>query len=125
MRPPIVCPSCGHVIEPRPYRKQNMSDDEMKIWLENETDHVLGPHQTPCWIWRKVLSSRGYGSIMWKGKRWATHRLAYVLWKGPIPKGKVVRHLLDCAKACCNPQHLEIGTQKQNIREHWARRINF
>lgn len=42
------------------------------------------------------------------------HVLIYKTYKGEIPKGLVVRHLCD-NKKCCNPLHLEIGTNQENM----------
>ena len=35
---------------------------------------------------------------------------------GEIPKGMVIRHKCDNPN-CCNIEHLEIGTQKDNIED--------
>jgi len=35
---------------------------------------------------------------------------------GERPEGKVIRHLCD-NKLCINPEHLRIGTQKENVRD--------
>lgn len=40
------------------------------------------------------------------------HRVAYELWKGPIPTGMYVLH--KCRNKCVNPEHLEVGTAKKN-----------
>lgn len=44
-------------------------------------------------------------------------RVAYLLFKGPIPPGKNIRHLCPGGgnPSCCNPAHLDIGTQKENV----------
>jgi len=36
------------------------------------------------------------------------------LFKEPIEKGKVVRHLCN-NRRCCNPDHLDIGTHQDNM----------
>jgi hypothetical protein len=44
------------------------------------------------------------------------HRHVYETVKGPIPKGMVIRHLCH-NRACCNPDHLRRGTNKQNNQD--------
>jgi hypothetical protein len=75
-----------------------------------------------CWEWQGGKFKNGYG--MFNAGRFAdgrqdtryTHRLAYELSHGPIPDGLVVRH--DCDnKACCNPYHLQVGTQADNLMD--------
>ena len=61
----------------------------------------------------------GYGYCMGHGERKA-HRLSYVLSYGPIPAGKMVRH--KCDNPCCvNPEHLELGTASDNMKDRSAR----
>lgn len=69
---------------------------------------------TPCWMQAKRLDSKGYGIRQHAGKPWKTHRLAFVLFKGPIPPGLTVDH--RCERKCCfNPAHLEAITNRDNI----------
>ena len=77
---------------------------------------VLRDETTGCWNWKQSTSrtSMGYGQAHMWGKTMNCHRLAYILWKGWPKEGNVVRHLCNNPK-CCNPAHLEEGTQIDNI----------
>lgn len=74
-----------------------------------------------CWIWRGSRSEKGYGLISLR-RRGATatgdrvHRLMWEMHNEPIPDGMVVRHRCD-TPPCINPDHLELGTNKQNSRD--------
>lgn len=69
-----------------------------------------------CWPWDRPTHYFGYGRL-WIGNGCdSTHRIAYKDCKGPIPDGLVVRHKCD-NPSCCNPHHLEVGTQKQNLED--------
>jgi hypothetical protein len=70
-----------------------------------------------CILFTGCLNNRGYGQVRRKGKTFLAHRVAYTEHHG-IPlselRGLVIRHRCDTPK-CVNPDHLVIGTQKQNI----------
>lgn len=72
---------------------------------------------TPCLTFtgRKMLKG-GHGQIWDNGTVAYAHRVAYEHKNGPIPKGMVLMHLCD-NPACCNPDHLTLGTQKDNIHD--------
>lgn len=76
--------------------------------------------QNGCLEWTGALSGDGYGMTTWNRKRYGVHRLAWELVKGPIPNGKVVCHRCDNPK-CVDVTHLFLGTQKENIRDAWAK----
>lgn len=79
-----------------------------------------------CWVLRTPNQPGGYGYANWDGVRWLAHRLAYTLWKGPIPDGLLVCHSCD-NPPCVNPEHLWTGDHKGNSQDivtkgrHYAR----
>jgi hypothetical protein len=74
-------------------------------------------HDTPCWIYARCITPKGYGTLSVKVNGSQTtrpaHRLAYLLLAGPIPEGMQPDHL--CRNpACINPAHLEVVTPREN-----------
>lgn len=60
--------------------------------------------------------STGYYLMMYNHKRTSLHRYVYEEMFGEIPEGMVVRHKCD-NRGCINPEHLELGTHKDNSRD--------
>ena len=78
--------------------------------------------KTGCWNWKLSIGSHGYGNTKYCGKnnRYAcAHRLSYYVYKGEIGIYHVL-HTCDNRK-CCNPEHLYLGTDKDNCRDRIAR----
>lgn len=72
--------------------------------------------ESGCWEWNRYRMPCGYGRIRHGGSMWLAHRLSYLAFNGDIPEGLVVRHKCD-NKCCVNPEHLEVGTQKDNVQD--------
>jgi hypothetical protein len=58
----------------------------------------------------------GYPRIQFNNEYMGLHRYIYILHKGQIPEGKLIRHTCDNRK-CINPEHLLIGTHSDNIND--------
>ncbi len=67
-----------------------------------------------CALWEGARQSGGYGHFRCNKRNIYAHRFAYELLVGAIPDGMVVDHLCR-TRACVNPQHMEIVTQRVNI----------
>ena len=69
-----------------------------------------------CWQWIGAINTNGYCQFGINGKLILAHRYSYELNKGPIPEGMCILHSCD-NRRCCNPNHLSIGTQAENIKD--------
>ncbi|WP_372356962.1 HNH endonuclease signature motif containing protein [Xanthomonas sp. NCPPB 3443] len=77
--------------------------------------------ETGCWLWTGATDTLGYGLItVARQKSGAAHRAAYAELVGPIPRGMAVCHRCD-TPSCCNPEHLFLGSQAENMRDASAK----
>lgn len=75
-----------------------------------------------CWGWAGASEPTGYGKFsIGSGVIAKAHRFSYELHKGPIPEGLLIRHTCD-NPPCTNPDHLLVGTYKDNARDAQERR---
>lgn len=96
-----------------------MSEMVERFWSKVEKH---GP--SDCWEWKGCIDERGYGRFNYKGKWGRAHRASFEFEKGEIPEGMVIRHKCDNPR-CVKPDHLEIGTQKENVRDKYDRGREF
>jgi hypothetical protein len=70
---------------------------------------------TPCWIYRKKPTQKGYCQMkMPDGSQPMAHRAFYEQHIGSIPEGLTLDHLCE-VRNCVNPTHLEPVTRGANV----------
>ena len=69
-----------------------------------------------CWEWMASKNGKGYGQISVGNRTETASRVAYRIYVGEIPSGVCVLHRCD-NPICVNPNHLFLGSQKDNIRD--------
>ena len=69
-----------------------------------------------CLLWTGSVMGIGYGKVSWNGRQHPAHRMAWAQAHGPIPDGMFVCHRCD-VPLCINPDHLFIGTHKDNMAD--------
>lgn len=84
---------------------------------------IAGTLAGNCIEWERYRNRDGYGRQKYKDKMVLSHRLAYVEHHGLSLEdiaGMVVRHKCD-NPSCINPEHLELGTHADNVRDRQER----
>jgi len=69
-----------------------------------------------CWVWTANTNGVGYGLVFDGKTKKLAHRVSWELRHGPILKGQHVLHRCD-NPGCVNPEHLFLGTAKDNMRD--------
>lgn len=114
-------------------------NDSNKQWMTREYCSVVCKNRSPlrvvsiferlekyqvkgdgCWSWVGTKDGKGYGTLSNRRGRGFSpekaHRVSYELANGAIPDGLSVRHSCDNPE-CTNPDHLEVGTHKENMQD--------
>jgi len=133
----MECPQCGNTFIPRLSQLKNGGDPccshkcassrnyyekgirppgrkkTARQRFENKYEIVS---ESGCWVWIAGINDKGYGRFKLDGKLFLAHRAAYTIYVGEIPQGINVCHKCDVPE-CVNPDHLFLGTQKDNIQD--------
>jgi hypothetical protein len=91
----------------------NSMTDERAPAVEHVRSGVV-IDEAGCWIWQRRIEHHGYARTYFRGRNHYVHRLAYQALVAPIPAGLQIDHLCR-VRACCNPEHLEVVTARENI----------
>lgn len=91
-------------------------DPPRKPIKERFEERYIPVPESGCWIWTGHIRTNGYGAMSIKSKLQYAHRISWELHNGPIPEGLFVLHKCD-NPPCVNPDHLFIGTQKDNLQD--------
>lgn len=71
-----------------------------------------------CWEWTGRLDHNGYGKYHFTvdgvSRCTGSHRAAWLAWRGPIESDQLQIDHLCRNRACCNPEHLALVTNREN-----------
>lgn len=73
-------------------------------------------NQNGCWNWNGAKDKNGYGAVRFLHARDKAHRIAWKLFRGPIPEEMCICHACD-NPSCVNPVHLFVGSKSDNMQD--------
>lgn len=118
--PLVSCMRCrkvGNAGSMTPHFRACFTDEPQKsFWAK--VDKSAGEHG--CWLYTGFKKWDGYGWLCRKGRYMTAHRYAWILKHGEPAEGMSIMHKCD-VPACCNPEHLQVGTHAENMADMVAK----
>lgn len=73
------------------------------------TRNVIVGMEDDCWLWKRKARTGGMGILMFNGKTFLVHRLAYIFEhkRYDLKSEELILHSCE-QKVCCNPKHLHL-----------------
>lgn len=78
-------------------------------------------YSSPCWIWRRKVTKKGYGLVKDGKRERHAHRVVYERTHEPLDPHIELHHLCR-NRGCVNPAHLEPLTKAAHLALHRAER---
>ena len=104
---------------------QRMTFKERVEWYMNPANGYVKISPYGCILWQRTQLQKGYGLVNSKviaaecgtKNNVQTHRMMWVYANGELPPEGMHVHHLCYNKSCCNPEHLELLTQRENSND--------
>ncbi len=87
------------------------SEDDARLIRERLAQRFTERTAQGCHVRPEPFS--GLPRFNWDRQQHSAHRVAYTVWKGPIPEGQVLTHLCGNLQ-CVNPSHLSLRNRLAN-----------
>lgn len=105
----------------RIFTSRNMPDDLARRNGLLKLVSNVEVNERGCWVWQGFCCPEwGYGFTSYRNRSMRTHLVMWKILRGDIPKGMVIRHNCD-NPPCINPDHLQIGTVRDNVHDRLKR----
>ncbi len=111
----MKCTQCDNEVPKR--RRGPTCSNACRFWSK-----VTHGAEADCWPWTGTLNPKGYGIDHIRGVRARTaHRIAWTLTYSAPPNDETfVCHHCD-VPGCCNPKHLFLGDNAENMRDMYRK----